>query len=175
MFDAIVLAGGRSTRLDGADKAAFVVDGESLLSKACAAVADAKRIIIVGDTSEAPADVVVVREDPPFGGPAAAIGAGMSALGDSASPLVAVIACDLPGVERAFDALLARAVGGFAADALVASDDSGKRQTLLGLYKSSSLRRAIGGHESLDGMSVRALMADLVFEEVPVPTGSTLD
>ncbi|MDQ3156643.1 MAG: NTP transferase domain-containing protein [Actinomycetota bacterium] len=174
-FDAIVLAGGRSKRLDGADKSAFLLDGKTLLERACAAVADAERIVIVGTVDDPPTGIEVVLEDPPFGGPAAGIGAGLAALGSASSELVAVLACDLPYAAAAFTALHTEAARGFDVDALVAADDSGRRQTLLGIYRTSSLRAAIDSAGSLDGLSVRTLIAGLTFAEVTVPEGSTLD
>ncbi|MGZ5389448.1 MAG: molybdenum cofactor guanylyltransferase [Aeromicrobium sp.] len=175
MFDAIVLAGGRSKRLDGVDKSAFLLDGTTLLARACAAVADAGRIVIVGAVDEPPPGTEVVLEDPPFGGPAAGIGAGLAALGSGASEFVAILACDLPYAAAAFAALHTEAARGFDADALIAADDSGRRQTLLGIYRTSSLRGVIENAGSLNDLSVRSLIAGLTFAEVPVPEGSTLD
>lgn len=174
-FDAIVLAGGRSVRLDGADKSAFVLDGQTLLARVCAAVSGARKVVVVGAVDNPPDGVLLVIEDPPFGGPAAAIGAGLAALGHAAGEFVAVLACDLPHAAEAFAALSEAAERGFAADALIAADDSGRRQTLLGIYRTASLRAAVDRAGPLDGLSVRALVGELNFAEVPVPEGSTLD
>lgn len=174
-FDAIVLAGGRSERLGGADKSAFTVDGVTLLARACHAVSRARRVVVVGPTPDTLPGIEVVREDPPFGGPAAAIGAGLATLGAGAADLVAIMACDLPYADRAMGPLLTVAAAGFDADALIAADESGKRQTLLGIYRTTSLRAAIARHPTLDGMAVRALCDTFTFIEVPVPAGSTRD
>ncbi|MGZ5415081.1 MAG: hypothetical protein ACXWDC_08325, partial [Aeromicrobium sp.] len=88
---------------------------------------------------------------------------------------VAILACDLPYAAAAFAALHTEAARGFDADALIAADDSGRRQTLLGIYRTSSLRGVIENAGSLNGLSVRSLIAGLTFAEVPVPEGSTLD
>ena len=79
-FDAVVLAGGRAERLDGADKAALDVAGATLLDRALRAVAGARTVVVVGD--ERPTDVPVVwtRERPAYGGPVAAAYAGRDAL-----------------------------------------------------------------------------------------------
>src|SRR5688572_27736790 len=71
-FDAVVLAGGRAERLEGADKAALDVAGATLLDRALRAVAGARTVVVVGD--ERPTDVPVVwtRERPAYGGPVAA-------------------------------------------------------------------------------------------------------
>ncbi|GGF10823.1 molybdenum cofactor guanylyltransferase [Subtercola lobariae] len=86
--DAIVLAGGRSSRLGGVAKAGLVFEGRTLLQRTLDAVPDARRTIVVGDTAlraqlgnAAPArSITFVREDPPFAGPAAAVAAGLDAL-----------------------------------------------------------------------------------------------
>lgn len=174
-FDAIVLAGGSSKRLDGTDKSALVLDGMTLLARACAAVADARRGVIVGSVDHPPEGWDVVLEDPPFGGPAAGIGAGLVALGSASCEFIAILACDLPYAAQAFSALRDAADRGFGTDALIAADDSGRRQILLGIYRTSSLRAAIGQAGNLDGRSVRSLVADLSFTEIPVPAGSTVD
>ena len=174
-FDAIVLAGGRSTRLDGTDKSALVLDGSTLMERACAALADAGRAVIVGAVDHPPDGWGVVLEDPPFGGPAAGIGAGVAALGSAPNELIAILACDLPYAAQAFAALRDAADRGFGTDVLVAADDSGRRQTLLGIYRASSLRAALAQAGSLDGRSVRSLVAGLSFTEVLVPAGSTVD
>jgi molybdopterin-guanine dinucleotide biosynthesis protein A len=80
--DAILLAGGRASRLGGIDKTALVSRGTALLDRAVAAAAGADRVAIVGlrDGREAPAGAVLTREDPPLSGPVAALGAGLAAL-----------------------------------------------------------------------------------------------
>lgn len=175
IFAAIVLAGGRSSRLDGADKATFVLEGSTLLERACEAVAAASQIVIVGAVDNPPAGIEVVVENPRFGGPAAAIGAGLTALGEEPADLIAILACDLPHARDAFAALYAAAQAGFDGDAVIAADDSGKRQTLLGIYRAEPLRDAVAAAGDLDGMAVRKLLADLSFTEVAVPEGSTFD
>ncbi|HET7902058.1 MAG TPA: NTP transferase domain-containing protein, partial [Candidatus Nanopelagicales bacterium] len=86
---AIVLAGGRSSRF-GSDKLAAQVDGAPLLHRAIdAARGVAARVVLVGPAPEGlPADVVVTREEPPFGGPYAAVVAGLDALDESATAVV---------------------------------------------------------------------------------------
>jgi molybdopterin-guanine dinucleotide biosynthesis protein A len=116
-FDAVVLAGGRAERLDGADKAALDVAGATLLDRALRAVAGARTIVVVGD--ERPTEVAVVwtREQPAYGGPVAAAYAGLDALRGGTpvqsagprglksgqthgtTPLVVVLAVDMPAVS----------------------------------------------------------------------------
>ncbi|MCV7084044.1 NTP transferase domain-containing protein [Mycolicibacterium insubricum] len=72
-FDAIVLAGGRARRLDGADKPNLLVGGRRLIDVALDAVAGAAHIVVVGPSRDLPEAVIQTREDPPFAGPAAAV------------------------------------------------------------------------------------------------------
>ncbi|MCW2748049.1 MAG: molybdopterin-guanine dinucleotide biosynthesis protein, partial [Nocardioidaceae bacterium] len=108
-FDAIVLAGGRGARMGGVDKSALTRDGVSLLARTCHALDAATSIVVVGHStaSDVLTRVRYALEDPPFGGPAAGIGAGLHALEESAEPLVVVVACDLPYVDRALPRVLA--------------------------------------------------------------------
>src|SRR5690606_27635971 len=105
IVDSLILAGGRSSRLGHSDKRKLVIDGETLLARAVDAVRQvaARHIVIVGD--EGVDDVPTVREQPAFGGPVAAIAAGLRALPDDADAVL-VIACDMPGIARALPALL---------------------------------------------------------------------
>jgi molybdopterin-guanine dinucleotide biosynthesis protein A len=99
-FDAIVLAGGRAVRLEGADKGAVDVAGRNLLDRALDALADARRIVVVGDERATARAVTWAREQPAYGGPVAATYAGRDALVDAGagSPTVVVLAVDMPAV-----------------------------------------------------------------------------
>ncbi|WP_102161155.1 DUF6457 domain-containing protein [Zhihengliuella halotolerans] len=97
---AIVLAGGRGSRLGGADKATLELDGLSLLERAILTLAftpageeenpGAEAIAVVGPESlrgrvqelaaECGIPIVLTREEPAFAGPAAAVAAGLAAL-----------------------------------------------------------------------------------------------
>ena len=171
-LDAIVLAGGRSSRM-GAAKPALVFEGRSLVDVAVAAARCARVVVVVGPERLAPAGVLTAREVPALGGPAAALVAGIDRLGDTAGEWVLVLACDLPLAGAAVDALLAavpphtRA----ACEAVVAVDDSGRRQPLLALYRTDALRRAAASAralDDLDGLPLRRLVGGLVTVEVAV-------
>ena len=86
-FDAVVLAGGSARRLGGVDKPALQVGGASLLERVLAAVPSAGRVVVVGPPRALPPEVVQVREQPPGGGPGAALdGHGLD--GTSLRPLL---------------------------------------------------------------------------------------
>lgn len=177
IFDAIVLTGGRSSRLGGEAKAALVVEGRSLLATALAAAAGARRTVVVGDATAVPAGVRITREDPPFGGPAAAIAAGVGALAaEPGSDFTLVLACDMPKSFAAVGELVTRAGTLAGTDGVVAVDEDGHRQQLLGLYRSGPLAAAVQGFGSdIQNLAVRALLAGLTLVEVSVPPGSTAD
>ncbi|MGH3739543.1 MAG: molybdenum cofactor guanylyltransferase, partial [Micromonosporaceae bacterium] len=85
-YAAIVLAGGAARRLGGADKPGLAVAGRSLLSRVLDAVADAYPRIVVGPPRQLPGDVILTREQPPGGGPVAALAAGLAALDTALQP-----------------------------------------------------------------------------------------
>jgi molybdopterin-guanine dinucleotide biosynthesis protein A len=80
-YAVIVLAGGAAQRLGGRDKPALPVGGRPMLDRVLAAASGATRRIVVGPArAGVPADVIQVREEPPGGGPVAALAAGLVAL-----------------------------------------------------------------------------------------------
>lgn len=185
IIDAIVLAGGRATRLGGASKAGLSLGGQSLLARTLAALATARRIVVVGDSSDIAAavpgtDVLITREFPVFSGPAAGIAAGVDALGAAAldagpSDFTVVVACDMPAVGDAIEALLGAVQG---TDGAVAVSSDGRRQPLAGVYLTRFLSDCVAGHRDsgdLENLSVRALLSGLDPIAVPVPDGSTDD
>ena len=87
-FGIIILAGGRATRLGGADKPGLVVGGRTLLAAVVAAgtEAGAGRVVVVGPDRPDIADdggaaaVRFVREEPPGSGPVPALRRGLAEL-----------------------------------------------------------------------------------------------
>ena len=140
-FDAIVLAGGRGSRLGAPSKPGFVLGGRRLVDVALSAVTWARRIVLVGP-GPAPEGVLLTREDPPFGGPVEAVAAGFAALPDHAAWTV-LLACDLPGAEAGVARLLS-ADAGPAGDGVCLVDGDGRLQWLLGCYRTDALARRLG-------------------------------
>ncbi|NUJ88280.1 NTP transferase domain-containing protein [Plantibacter sp. MCCC 1A11337] len=186
--DAIILAGGRSSRLGGVAKASLLRDGRTLLQLAIdAARAAGGRVVVVGPELETTAPVRFVREHPAFGGPAAAIAAGLDALRDGLAAegptQVAVLACDMPDAAPALAVVLeaAAAAAGTDADGWVEVDDSGREQSLLAVYHREALERRVAALRAsrpggdLAGVSVRQLLAGLVLRQVSVPDGGSAD
>jgi len=171
-WDAIVLAGGRASRLGGVAKADLVVDGRTLLERTLDAVAGAATLVVVGDADVPRA--VVVQEEPRFAGPAAAIGAGLAAV---TSPWVLVVACDHPHVADAITPLLeSRAGDGDGdGDGAIAVDAGGRRQHLLCVLDTTALRAAVAAQDSLVNLAVHRLLAPLDLAEIALSARATQD
>lgn len=161
-FDAVVLAGGSARRLGGVDKPALVVGEQSLLDRALAAVDGASTVVVVGPPRDLPPHVVQVREDPPGGGPAAALG---TALPHCNAPHVVVLAADLPHVSAQVVAALLDA--GSAADGALLVDAEGRDQVLTGAWSTAALQAAASGQD-LSGRPLRVLLQGLDAVRVPV-------
>ncbi|CCG05089.1 molybdenum cofactor guanylyltransferase [Blastococcus saxobsidens] len=164
-YSAVVLAGGRAARLGGRHKPQLRVGDRTMIAAALAAVADASSRVVVGPPQEVPAGVTLTREDPPGGGPVAALRAGLAAV---ETDVVAVLAGDLPFVTGSLIGELRRRLQ---RDGVLVVDDSGRDQVLLGVWRSAALRRAVG-----DPAGPRALFRALSGLAVdryrpPVPPG----
>ena len=184
-LDAIILAGGRAERLGGASKPDLVVGGQRLLETAIGAAkaAGCARIVVVGPPSLEAPGCIIVREDPPFGGPVAALAAGLAALATDASapdassepgPDVLVLACDMPAASVAVDRLIAGGTSA-GADGVCLVDASGREQWLAAIYSRQALARAfdaLGG--DAEGASMRRLVASLDLTAL-ADRGSTQD
>lgn len=163
--DAIVLAGGRGTRLGGVDKAGLMIAGRPLLGHALAAAAAAQTVVVVGPV-EAPQGVLQTVEDPPDGGPVAGIAAGLAQL-TAPAPWVLVLAVDQPGARPAALALLEAAVSApEAVDALCHIDGAGRAQWLLSAYRSRALQRALAEMGETHDAPVRRLARLLRYAHV---------
>ncbi|MDO5739014.1 MAG: NTP transferase domain-containing protein [Ornithinimicrobium sp.] len=171
--DLLILAGGRGERLGGADKAALLVGGTSLLSRILGGVGPdgaeplGGQVVVVGQTL-VPDGILVTVEEPPDGGPVAGIAAGLEALDatdrQSVPEWVAVIAVDQPSAARALATLRDQlAVVPESIDAVSHVDASNHRQWLLGLYRRDRLQAALTSLPTVHGASVRTLVSDLAW------------
>lgn len=182
-FDAIVLAGGGSTRF-GTDKAAVLVDGVTMLDRVLLATAAATTTVVVGPPRPTVRPVTWTLEDPPAGGPVAAIAA---ALPLTTAPLVAILSCDLPHLTAPkLDQLVtlltpsrrAPAASGDSSDAGGSTqhvdprdssgldgyglrDSSGHPQRLATVYRRDALTAAVERLGDPHGRAVRDLVAGL--------------
>lgn len=158
-FDAIVLCGGRGSRLGGVDKSGVEVGGAALLARARAAVAEAGTTVVVG------AEV--------GGGPVHAVAAGLPRVG---AAVVVLLACDMPFVTSATVARLRNALAGAAdADGVLLSDDTGRRQYLAGAYRTSALRESVLAVGTTEDQSMRRLVEDLRLRPLPAQADEAMD
>ena len=172
LFDAIVLSGGRSSRLGGIPKSSLPVGGVSLLARTCSALRAARRLVVVGGPApDLPPRAELIREEPPFGGPAAAVSAAVVHVQGDPAPWVLVLACDMPRISDALPALTA---GARATGASVLAHDGGRDQPLAALYRWADLATAVDQQE-VRNLSMRALLARVTWSPVEVPAGSTTD
>lgn len=176
-LDAVILAGGRASRLGGCDKPGLVIGAASLLEHAISAAghANARQTIVVGRDRDIPGPVFV-REDPPFGGPVAALATALPLI---KSEWTLLLAADLPRASEAVALLLEPASPAITVDGLVLVDASGHPQWLAGLYRTASLRRAVDELSATRGStrdaSLRRLLSPLALTLVPDPTSVALD
>ena len=177
---AILLAGGRASRVGGAAKPLFELGGRTLLQAAVDAARDAGAhpITVAGPVLDETLEVAWVREHPPFGGPVAGIVAALEswttghAAGPPADPeWTFLLACDLPRV----DAAVARLVADLALqprdiDGLCLADAGSRPQWLTGVYRTTVLRDAASALPDRGrDAPVRALLADLAIAVVSAP------
>ena len=180
-LDVLVLAGGRGSRLGGVDKSALVYAGAPLRRHVLSAVRWSRRVVWVGESTSALAGeawpgLLVTREEPAFAGPVAALAAGLAALDDDPAPFTLVLAADLPHAAEAIPDLLrqfGRVRGG-----VLALDETGRRQYLLGVYPSRLLRQQLSllaAAGPLDGLPFRRLVDAIDLTEVRIGDGLCAD
>ncbi len=169
--DAIVLTGGRGSRLGGADKGALTLGGQTLLARTLAAASSARATVVVGPRDGTPPDMLTAREEPPFAGPVAAIAAGLEALPSPPAARVLVLACDMPFAAEAVGELWEAGGAGDghgAADGAWAVDPDGREQPLLAVYRRGALVGALAALDTVVNAPMRALTSPLIMTPVAV-------
>jgi molybdopterin-guanine dinucleotide biosynthesis protein A len=139
-FDAVVLAGGAARRLGGADKPGVRVGGRALLDRVLSACAGAAVTVVVADPRPTARPVRWAREEPPGGGPVAALDAGLR---HTTAPVVLVLSADLPFLDAATVHRLTAALAASGAEGALLSDAEGRDQPLVAAYRTEALRRAL--------------------------------
>ncbi|WP_176984721.1 molybdenum cofactor guanylyltransferase [Asanoa ishikariensis] len=176
-FAAVVLAGGSARRMGGNDKPSVVVFGRSMRDRVLDALGAAEPTVVVGGNVDVPAGVGYTREEPPGGGPVAAVAAGLAAVGPDAAE-VAIVAGDLPLLTA--DAVNVLRDRLSTADGALYVDRDGRRQLLCGVWQAKALRHRLAemlpgtgastgfdaGPRGVRGASMRALIEPLHVVEV---------
>ncbi|MEU4892134.1 NTP transferase domain-containing protein [Streptomyces sp. NPDC044780] len=170
-YDAVILAGGAARRLGGVDKPALRVGGRALLDRVLDACRGAGRTVVVGPRRPTVRPVRWAREQPPGGGPVAAVDAGIR---QTTAPVVLVLSADLPFLTpETVEALL---TGIEDAEGAVLIDSDGREQPLVAAYRAEPLRREIAllatEHGGLGGLPLRLLVSELALARLQHPTAS---
>ncbi|WP_022873616.1 NTP transferase domain-containing protein [Nesterenkonia alba] len=189
---AILLAGGRGSRLGGVDKAVLRHNGRTLLNQWTTALSRRRfPTVVVGPDALGdylPESVVQVREDPPFSGPAAALWTGARALERdlTARPLhcdteraveppeyVVLLAVDVVDPEALLQWLVARIAEAPADHAVVPEDHTGRHQLLASAVPYAQLvdrARALQATE-VAGAPARVLLSGIPAVNPVMPAG----
>ncbi|MEV0090336.1 NTP transferase domain-containing protein [Streptomyces sp. NPDC050738] len=174
-YDAVVLAGGAARRLGGADKPGLTVGGRALLDRVLAACSGARSTVVVGDRRTTARAVLWVREDPPGGGPLAALDAGVRA---TRADLLLVLSADLPFLDEQTVTTLLAALDGGRQEAALLTDPGGRDQPLVAAYRAEPLRRELAllaaEHGALSGLPLRLLTAELDLARVAADPATSL-
>lgn len=159
----VVLTGGAAVRFQGADKASIEVGGATLLEHVLGALGEVPEVVVVGEEKRTSRPVTFLREDPPGGGPAAGLLAGLRGF-PRLPRLVVVLAVDLPLVTTA---TVRRLMLSGEEDGALLVDDDGRAQYLCALYRTDALLAAAPAYGEEHGLSMRALVAGLILARVP--------
>jgi len=101
--------------------------------------------------------VLWCREDPPGGGPAAALAAGIRLL--RVAELIVAVAGDQPFASTAVARLIRALITDPSAEAAIGVDGDGRDQPLLAAYRAAVLRARLDG--PVDGLPMRHVTAGL--------------
>jgi molybdopterin-guanine dinucleotide biosynthesis protein A len=159
----IVLTGGSAVRFQGADKASIEVGGTTLLEHVLGALAEVPDVVVVGEEVHTSRPVTFLREDPPRGGPAAGLLAGLHGF-PRAPRLVVVVAVDMPMVTTA---TVRRLMLSAEEDGAVLVDDDGRMQYLCALYRTDALMATAPAYGEEHGLAMKELVAGLILGRVP--------
>ena len=173
-MDAVVLAGGRGSRLGGVDKAGIVLNGERLVDRAVAAARanGAECVVIVGPGSAQTRNSILVREDPPLPGPLAALAA---ALPEVQAESLLLLSCDLVLPSEVCRMLAAHSIPA-EFDGVVLRDRDQRPQWLAGVYRVAALRAEFARlGASIDHAPLRTVLSELLLQWIDAPAHVTAD
>ena len=179
---AAILAGGRATRLHGADKGGLVIGGRTIRDRQLDALSGlVDDVFLVGGPAADPiacswpgdrAGLPHVPDLAAGRGPLGGIQTALHRAGDAACTLI--VACDLPFVARPFLAfLLARALEADAADVVVPR--SGDRLHPLCATYNRRVREAVDRRVASGALAVQALFDEVRVDIVDPEVVATFD
>ncbi|MEZ0064082.1 molybdopterin-guanine dinucleotide biosynthesis protein A [Streptacidiphilus sp. MAP12-20] len=171
-YDAVILAGGAARRLDGADKPGLLVGGATLLDRVLAACADARTTVVVGPERPTAREVVWTREEPPGGGPVAALAAGLRLV---TADVTLLLAADLPFLDATSVHHLLETLAEPNIDAATLVDVEGRDQLLTAAYRTLPLRAALDRIGPPEGARLRAVTSMLATRHLTDPRGVSVD
>jgi molybdopterin-guanine dinucleotide biosynthesis protein A len=160
---AIILAGGRGSRLGGVDKAGIELGGRTLLDWSLDAVIDAREVVVVGTPVPTERPVTFVRESPRYGGPVAGMLTGLDAL-QRVPAYVGVVAVDMPHLTHGTWRRLLDAASGADGARLIGPD--GHWQLALALA-TARLQEVRPDYEGQHDHPLTALLGRLDLASVP--------
>jgi molybdenum cofactor guanylyltransferase len=156
---AVVLAGGASQRFPP-DKLAQLVDDEPLLDRTLALLPDDFTVVVVGSAHEVAREVIFTSEDPPGGGPAAGLVAGVRRALAEPNDAIVTLPADAPLGGQAARTLLSRLERDPTADAVVGVDADGLEQPLQLAMRPTAAQALVtaAGPGGAAGVSARRLL-----------------
>ncbi|AYN40386.1 molybdenum cofactor guanylyltransferase [Streptomyces dangxiongensis] len=167
-YDAVVLAGGAARRLGGADKPGLRVGGRTLLDRVLAACAGARTTVVVAAPRPTARPVRWACEEPPGGGPVAALEAGLRL---TAAAHTVVLSADLPFLQQSTVRRLLTVLRDTGADGALLTDADGREQPLVAAYRTAALQRELTAlaatPDGLSGLPLRRLTGALRLTRVP--------
>lgn len=175
----IVLCGGTSRRLGGADKTRASLAGTTVLDHLLDAIPSTWAVVCVGEERSTTRSVQWCRESPAGGGPVAGVAAGLDHieqvehLEHPGAEVCVVVGGDMPFAAAALPKLVETLHAQPALDAVLASDPDGHTQPLLAAYRCHALRAALPREPG--GARLMAVVHNLLIETVGCDAGTTLD
>ena len=168
----VVPAGGTARRLGGVDKPGLDIGGRSILERLVAELRPLPVVVVgVQPVGASWPGVVWCREDPPGGGPAAALAAGVRAL--AGFDVIVAVAGDQPFAASAVPRLLRALLDEPDAEAALGVDADDRVQPLLAAYRADALRERL--RTPADGRSMRQLTAGLRVVRVALTGPEAID
>lgn len=155
--------------MGGVDKPRIEVDGRTLLARVVAGIPVDVPLVVVGPAHDDLGDreIRVVREEPAFGGPVAAVAVALPLV---STPLIGLVGGDMPAAGPLLTRLAAEWDG---EPALVPVDTTGRRQPLCSVLAMDALTEALVTLGEPAGRSLRDLLRLLDVRERPLSEEQT--